>query len=256
MTSQLHAADQQQDTEFSKRTQTAHLKESLHHLKWFRATDDLPAEPGPMLVLSCGLAARALHLWEERFLMSSTGAGPVRSRTDTHYDVLQLPRRPEQLDRLSKDDIKAAYRRALLIHHPDKAPSSTKNASLKPQQNNGALAPTPIYSIDEIIVAYEVLSDPKRRADYDRILDRAVSFGEKDKGGEKGTHIGVEIYDLEDLRFDESQAVWSKSCRCGDEQGYTVTESDLEKEAQQGEIYVGCRGCSLFIKVLFALEEA
>ncbi|KIX97699.1 uncharacterized protein Z520_06477 [Fonsecaea multimorphosa CBS 102226] len=189
--------------------------------------------------------------------MSSTGAGQARSRTitHTHYDVLQLPRRPEQFHRLSKDDIKAAYRRALLIHHPDKAPSTTKNVSLRTLQSNGASTPTPVYSIDDIVVAYEVLSDSKRRAEYDRTLNPAVSFGGNNEGGEKGTHIGVEIYDLEDLKFDESQGIWSKSCRCGDEQGYTVTESDLEKEAQQGEIYVGCRGCSLFIKVLFALEE-
>ncbi|KIW26203.1 uncharacterized protein PV07_09316 [Cladophialophora immunda] len=188
--------------------------------------------------------------------MSSAGATQARSRIYTHYDVLQLPRRPEQFDRLSKDDIKAAYRRALLIHHPDKSPSTTTNTSLKTLRNNGSPTPRPIYSVDDIVVAYEVLSDAKKRAEYDHTLDHAVSFGREDKSGDKGTHIGVEAYDLEDLRFDEIRSVWTKGCRCGDEEGYTVTESDLEKEAQQGEIYVGCRGCSLFIKVLFALEEA
>ncbi|KIW94711.1 uncharacterized protein Z519_04688 [Cladophialophora bantiana CBS 173.52] len=187
--------------------------------------------------------------------MSSAGAKPAATPTHTHYDVLHLSRHPEQSHHLSKDDVKAAYRRALLIHHPDKAPATTKDASLKSLRNNGASTPIPVYSIDDIVVAYEVLSDPAKRAEYDRTLDRGVNFDWKGKSDEKGTHIGVEVYDLEDLKYDEFQTIWSKSCRCGDEQGYIVTESDLEKEAQQGEVYVGCRGCSLFIKVLFALEE-
>ncbi|EXJ71058.1 uncharacterized protein A1O5_06051 [Cladophialophora psammophila CBS 110553] len=187
--------------------------------------------------------------------MSSAGAKPAATQTHTHYDVLHLSCRPEQSRHLSKDDVKAAYRRALLIHHPDKAPGTTKDASLKRLRNSGASTPIPIYSIDDIVVAYEVLSDSAKRAEYDRTLDRGVNFGWKGEGDEKGTHIGVEVYDLEDLKYDEVQTVWSKSCRCGDDQGYIVTDSDLEKEAQQGEVYVGCRGCSLFVKVLFALEE-
>ncbi|OAL33857.1 hypothetical protein AYO20_06868 [Fonsecaea nubica] len=187
--------------------------------------------------------------------MSSTGENQAISRTYTHYDVLQLPRHPEEFGRLSKDDIKAAYRRALLKHHPDKASSTTENVSLKSLRSKDATTSTPIFSIDDIVVAHAVLSDSKRRAEYNRALDRAVNFGGNDQSGKKDTHIGVEVYDLEDLRYNEVQSIWSKSCRCGDEEGYTVTESDLEKESQQGEIYVGCRGCSLFIKILFALED-
>lgn len=173
------------------------------------------------------------------------------THTHTHYDVLQLPRHGDW-PRLSKEDIRAAYRGALLLHHPDKA---RQRKAAKPL--NGSY--TPAYSIDEIVLAYEVLVDPKRRAEYDAALDRGdTSLGwmkeEKDSGG-KGSHIGVEVYDLEDLNYDEDKSIWIKSCRCGDEQGYILTESDLDNESSHGEIYVGCRGCSLFVMVLFAVDE-
>ncbi|KAK4945335.1 Diphthamide biosynthesis protein 4 [Elasticomyces elasticus] len=162
-------------------------------------------------------------------------------RRPTHYDVLQLDRHADWT-RLTPDDVKAAYRRALLIHHPDKTTILSRPA--KP-------SPTPTHSIDDIVVAYEILSDPEKRAAYNAVLDTRDGLGLT----EKSAHIGVEAFDLEDLNYDETKSIWSKSCRCGDEHGYILTESDLERETQHGEIYVGCRGCSLFIKVLFGLEE-
>ena len=164
----------------------------------------------------------------------------------SHYDVLQLPRHGDW-NRLSEQDVKRAYRRALLVHHPDKAP----NSRLK--QVNGDL--NPLYSIDDIAIAYEVLSDPAKRAAYNEMLDRNEISESQGAVVEKGTHIGVEIYDLEDLVYVEAKHAWSKGCRCGDEHGYILTESDLEAESPRGEIYVGCQGCSLFIKVLFASED-
>lgn len=65
------------------------------------------------------------------------------------------------------------------------------------------------------------------------------------------------MVDLEDLGCDESgeEIVWFRECRCGDERGFLVSEDELEKEVEHGEIVVGCRGCSLWLKVLFAAEE-
>ena len=164
-----------------------------------------------------------------------------RERQPTHYDVLQLDRHADW-SRLTADDIKAAYRRALLIHHPDK--TTVSPGPTKP-------SPTPIYSVDEIVVAYKVLSDSEKRATYDAALDRREGVIPT----AKSAHIGVEAFDLEDLDYDDTENIWSRSCRCGDERGYILTESDLERESQHGEIYVGCQGCSLFIKVLYGLEE-
>ena len=170
-------------------------------------------------------------------------------RPYTHYDILLLPR--QNLSGLSKDDTKAAYRRALLLHHPDKASSAgTKTALRTPQK----VASNPQYSVDEIVVAFDTLSDPTRRAEYDKSLERE-NAGWIQVTGRKEAHTGVETYDLEDLVYDVSKNTWSRTCRCGDEQGYIVAEPDLERESQHGEVYVGCRGCSLFIKVLFAAEE-
>ncbi|EXJ79280.1 hypothetical protein A1O3_08782 [Capronia epimyces CBS 606.96] len=178
--------------------------------------------------------------------MSNSNTPSAREKRSTYYDVLGLARH-EDRQPLSKDDIKAAYRRALLLHHPDKAHGGVLRRA--------SGHPTPLYSIDEIVVAYEVLTDPEKRAAYDQALDHEGLPGIRGWDHYKGTHVGVESYDLEDLDYDETENMWSRSCRCGDEHGYALTETDLEKESLNGEIYVGCRGCSLFIKVLFGLAE-
>ena len=166
----------------------------------------------------------------------------------TYYDILQLARDGVRSNSFAKDEVKTAYRRALLLHHPDKIPNPSPESSSGSRPQTSA---TPKYSIDEIVAAYEALSDSAKRAAY----DESLKHNEKELQGQSGTHIGVEMYDLEDLVYDEGKDIWSRGCRCGDEHGYILTAADLEKESQHGEIYVGCRGCSLFIKVLFAVEE-
>lgn len=64
----------------------------------------------------------------------------------THYDALQLPRGA------SVDDVRAAFRRLAREHHPDRA-GADGEAMVRVNQ------------------AYEVLSDPDRRARYDQQLD-------------------------------------------------------------------------------------
>lgn len=189
----------------------------------------------------------------------------------THYDILQLPRpRLESIQHdksqspLSKDDIKAAYRRALLIHHPDKiktTPSPSANQSHVHTNQTytsisaSASALTTHHTIDEIVTAYNVLLDPVQRSEYDHALIRQ----DKDAGvvAETGTgsHMGVEVFDLEDLDYNQDDDTWARACRCGDPRGYLLTDTDLERESQHAEIYVGCRGCSLVIKVLFAVQS-
>ncbi|GLB03080.1 diphthamide biosynthesis protein 4 [Aspergillus tubingensis] len=185
--------------------------------------------------------------------------------TQDHYEVLNLPF-TETPTALSKQQLKAAYHKALLKHHPDKAPgaiakdvqtSSTSTSSLTTSDTNSSHT-THRYTIDEITTAYKTLSDPYLRAEYDRSLrlDRA-RVAEREKTGTV-FHTGLEVVDLEDLACDESDAdaaLWYRGCRCGDERGFLVTEQDLEREAEHGEIVVGCRGCSLWMKVLFAVED-
>jgi diphthamide biosynthesis protein 4 len=167
----------------------------------------------------------------------------------THYSVLGLQR--SNFDTLSHEDIKSAYRRTLLIHHPDKAASTKPQHELKDGANGRE---KPQFTIDEIVTAYVVLTDPAKRAEYDYTLSKAEHSEWISQTDRNDDHAGVESFDLEDLTYDSDAERWSKECRCGQKRGYIVTESDLGKESENGEILVGCRGCSLFIKVLFAID--
>ncbi|KAJ5610709.1 hypothetical protein N7510_007428 [Penicillium lagena] len=195
---------------------------------------------------------------------------PKSASTDAdYYAILNLPFTGSSGLILSKQQIKLAYHKALLAHHPDKASpiavadepalqGATPHQAPGRGQGQGK-AQQRTYTIDEITTAYKTLSDPFLRADYDRALrlDRA-KVAEREKTGDV-FHTGLEIVDLEDLECDEdgtgATVCWYRGCRCGDERGFLVTEADLEREAEHGEIVLGCRGCSLWLKVLFAVED-
>lgn len=184
-----------------------------------------------------------------------------------YYQILSLPYTSSSAD-FSKQEIKIAYHKALLKNHPDKARAVARDTDLDGSISGMTISSTRpvnkasghrIYTIDEITTAYKTLSDSTLRAEYDRALrlDR-LKAAEREKTGDV-FHTGLEIVDLEDLVCDEDDdsrgACWYRGCRCGDERGFQVTEQELEKEADHGEIVVGCRGCSLWLKVLFAVED-
>ncbi|GIK03457.1 diphthamide biosynthesis protein 4 [Aspergillus viridinutans] len=193
----------------------------------------------------------------------------TRSQTPRHdyYEILNLPFTSPPTA-LSKQQLKVAYHKALLKHHPDKATSiaatpapthDTKTAQ-RPSSDCSADA-SPTFTIDEITAAYRTLSDPALRAEYDRVLRlERVTAGKGEKSAGTAFHTGLEVVDLEDLVCEETGdgeglLCWYRGCRCGDERGFMVTELDLEKEAEHGEVVIGCRGCSLWMKILFAMEE-
>ena len=186
------------------------------------------------------------------------------STAKTHYDVLNLPRKSG----LTPAEVKQAYHQTLLTYHPDKikqkqdSPSSTRPIS-KP-----ATATASVPSIDEIVCAYSVLSDPTKRATYDTTLKAQLTNLAQPRLDASG-HAGLESYDLEELDYSEeqdtAQGTWSRGCRCGNEQGYVVTEEELEDLSQAyqqdgsggtREVIVGCRGCSLLVRVTYAVEAA
>ena len=156
-----------------------------------------------------------------------------------YYKVLDLHPPSSALTAPTQDDIKAAYRQALLKHHPDKL-------GCKPSQ-------TAPYSIDEIALAYKILSDPITRIDADKSL--RLRGEQKAKEHTMAHHPGLEIVDLDDLAFDVDKSVWYRGCRCGNERGFVVTENELEKEVEQGEVMVGCVGCSLWLRVVFQVAD-
>lgn len=155
------------------------------------------------------------------------------STTQTHYEVLALPSKTSDL---TDRDIRLAYRRALLLHHPDKSPSPSPSSSRRS-------APT----IDAITTAYKTLIDPLTRSDYDRSLTTASS------SRLKPSYPGLETVDLDDMGYDEEEQMWYRRCRCGKEGIYVVTEEELELNAEFGETITPCQGCSLWLRVTFAV---
>jgi diphthamide biosynthesis protein 4 len=182
------------------------------------------------------------------------------------YEILSLPFMASSTGTvLSKQQIKLAYHKALLKHHPDKAGAVAKDAGLNGSTTSPSTStsnhlfrstdsPPQPYTIDQITTAYKTLSDPFLRAEYDRSL-RLDRVKVAEKSGDV-FHTGLEVVDLEDLACDEGEDgdCWYRGCRCGDERGFLVSEEDLERESEHGEIVIGCRGCSLWLKILFAVE--
>lgn len=179
---------------------------------------------------------------------------PTAATDKDYYEILNIPSSSAgNLPIISKQQLKNAYHKALLKHHPDKSSPSPTPAPGARDSN--------AYTIDDITNAYKVLSDPELRAEYDRDLTlQRKSFNKAaGKSDDVSFHTGLEVVDLEDMTEQDDEATgsssWYRGCRCGDEKGFIVTEDELEAEAHHGEILVGCRGCSLWIKVLFAVEE-
>ncbi|KAF2098496.1 hypothetical protein NA57DRAFT_56162 [Rhizodiscina lignyota] len=168
------------------------------------------------------------------------------------YSILALPTPSPSTPPPSSDTLKEAYRRALLRHHPDKSNSSPlKPASAQNTPNQSSPKPT----IDEITLAFRTLSSPSLRAEHDRELRLRKAVDGAD--GAEVFHTGLDTVDLDDLEYDDDAELWYRACRCGQERGFVVDEAQLEKAAErgEGEVLVGCRGCSLWLNVLFGVVE-
>ncbi|CAI7633895.1 unnamed protein product [Penicillium viridicatum] len=157
------------------------------------------------------------------------------------YEILSLPFSGSSSTVLSKQQIKIAYHKALLKHHPDKAGAVARETGLSGSTNSTSTStPSPLFA--------------KSDGNSSRQL---LKVAEREKTGDV-FHTGLEIVDLEDLACEEAEGAdgdcWYRGCRCGDERGFLVNEEDLEREAEHGEIIIGCRGCSLWLKILFAVE--
>ncbi|MCJ1485142.1 hypothetical protein MMC06_005315 [Schaereria dolodes] len=158
-----------------------------------------------------------------------------------HYEVLTLPSPSNREQTPNKHDIKLAYRHALLHHHPDKS-----RVKASPDSDSRKV------TVDDISLAYKVLSNPASRSEYDRLLWIQASKTSPDI---IQSHPGLETMDLDDLSYDEANRTWHRSCRCGNAGAFMVTEADLEKDADTGETFTGCGGCSLWLRVVFAKAE-
>ncbi|HLW43606.1 MAG TPA: DnaJ domain-containing protein, partial [Candidatus Acidoferrales bacterium] len=78
---------------------------------------------------------------------------PSTSKRD-YYEVLEVTREA------TSEQIKSAYRKAALKHHPDRNPENKSDAE---------------HKFREASEAYSVLSDPQKRAAYDRYGHAGIS---------------------------------------------------------------------------------
>ena len=170
---------------------------------------------------------------------------PSAVPTKSHFTVLSLPEPSLSSPPPSPSEVKAAYKSALLRHHPDKTPSVGRQYA----------SPTP--TIDEITLAYRTLSSSVERDIYMKGL-----LAQRKRDASTSTpgltpHDGNEAIDLEKMQYDPQERSYYRACRCGRARGYTVTEAELEEHAGLGEVSIGCEGCSLIIRVEFeAVEDA
>lgn len=128
----------------------------------------------------------------------------------------------------SHAEIKAAYHRALLLHHPDKQAA--------PDRRDGAV------DIDLLKRAFATLSTPELRTQYDasRVL--------RSSGPRPAQVISLEEFDEHDAETD-GEVCWSYDCRCGGT--YRITEQDMEKDQH----LVGCHSCSEVVWVGYEMVE-
>lgn len=173
----------------------------------------------------------------------------------THYEVLALPKtliddsNAEQIPVI----IKQAYHRALLRHHPDKAPQALKPPSRASISSSSFSSTQSTFTIDQITTAYTTLSSPTLRAEYN--VHIRTARGSANHQTQSTFQTGIETIDLDDLDYSDSDARWFKPCRCGNERGFTFGEPDLEEAGDLGELIVGCQDCSLWLRVCFAVVE-
>ncbi|KAJ2965240.1 hypothetical protein NQ176_g10709 [Zarea fungicola] len=182
------------------------------------------------------------------------------SRTVTHYEILDL--QPALLSSAEAQDaaqlVKRAYRRALLRNHPDKSAVAAAQSQLAAATNRRLSGRATIYTVDQISEAFNVLSAPSKRKEYDAALRMSRVAG---SGGVIGLdedsrfQTGIENVDLDDLGFDEDKSRWYRSCRCGNDRGYSFVEDDLVEASDDGLLMVGCQDCSLWLKIHFAVLE-
>ena len=169
------------------------------------------------------------------------------------YEILSLPTPNEKHEVPTSQQVKTAYHRSLLKHHPDKH---------IPCINASGVAFKP--SIDEIRLAYETLANPALRREYDKRLrtqhDRAKNSGPEGKLG-NSTITELDVVDLDDMDYDEEARVFTRPCRCGTEEAFQISEDDLltldndSACANTGEVLLACAGCSMHVKVLYNVAD-
>src|SRR5438094_1106450 len=91
-----------------------------------------------------------------------------------YYEVLEVSRE------CTETELKAAFRKKAMAHHPDRNDGCTEQEA----------------KFKEVNEAYSVLSDPQKRAAYDRFGHAGVSGGAGGPGGFGGAQGFGDIHDI------------------------------------------------------------
>ena len=185
-------------------------------------------------------------------------SGSQESGVINLYAVLDLPvptRSPQRPP--TTQEIRAAYRRALLKYHPDKLPKEDRNFALdyKALERRHSAATSTVWTVDQITHAYQVLGNTELRRQYDAQLLQSWSL--QTKSAEVRTQTTeLDIVDLDDMEYRDDVQLWTRTCRCGNAEGFCVTEDVLVASdvAGSGEVMVGCKDCSHHVRVLYHIE--
>lgn len=178
-----------------------------------------------------------------------------------HYDILGVD------TSFTRELLRAAYHSRLFESHPDKNitnPTNSADTSKEfPKNSNPDGKPITIASkvpatVEEIKIAYSILSDPLKRALYDEELAENCA-----RNGYNVTGAGLDEYTLNDFDYTETSgdATWTRDCpRCTSEESVVLTEEDLLEGSPDGtggfQIAVSCQICSLWIMVSYEEEGA
>lgn len=200
-----------------------------------------------------------------------------------YYHLLNIPEEKRHNNGIGQPatlipphELRQAYKRALLHHHPDKQ----KKKKTQESTSSPTTYPPAAATIDEITEAYRVLGNASERAKYDVELQKWKTMNNNIHHHNNQhqadviittRHTGIEIVDLEDLDFEvgglenekdatatataTATGIWKRACRCGSIPAFVVTEAELEKSADEGELVTGCKGCSLWLKVMFTVDD-
>ncbi|KAF1929526.1 uncharacterized protein M421DRAFT_60062 [Didymella exigua CBS 183.55] len=200
--------------------------------------------------------------------------------THNYYHILGLdaPGPASPAARPKSAELRRAYRTALLRAHPDKASTTATATAAKAERGQrGEVAGKggAAYTVDHVREAFRVLDDPASRARYDAWVVTTPHFLSSSAGSHLGTAaaasgvqtlsadfvLGLDVLDLSDFREldsgPEQEVEWCRACRCGEQVGFRIREEDLVDAEQrgEGEVLVGCQGCSLWVRVGFGVDE-
>lgn len=137
----------------------------------------------------------------------------------------------------SQEEVKRAYHRALLRHHPDKK-----------RAEDFALAPTVIPAIDTLREAFRILSSPSSRQVYDQTLKLSLSSSQTSKTTPRPANV-VSLDDFQEVRRGDS-STWTYTCRCGGT--FVMSELLLDEDIH----LVGCDCCSEVVWVGYEVQES